>query len=95
MISAFGLIHQEGNVLILNYLLVRSSCKLDIKYLKTIIHKTRIIDLEIRQIAKYKRCEGHLLLSFDISFIMNILYTSLLFVIAYFFFYFFVDSIFQ
>ena len=58
--AIFGFINQKENFLIINHLLFilkfyiynsRSSCNVNIEYLKTIIYKTRKIELEVSQTA--------------------------------------------
>ena len=62
--AIFSLINQQGNFLILNHLLLtfkfhtynsRSSDKLNIKFLKTVIYKTRDIELDISKTTTRKQ----------------------------------------
>ena len=62
--ASFGFINQKENFLIINHLLIifefdiynsRSSCKLNIEYLKTIIYKTRNIELEVSKTATIRK----------------------------------------
>ena len=62
--AIFGFINQKENFLIINHLLFifkfyiynsRSSCKLNIEYLKTIIYKTKNIELEVSKTATIRK----------------------------------------